>query len=196
VKTCFVAYGIDVFLAHDDLEPSTEWALEIQSRILTCDVFVPLLTKRFPLSKWTDQETGMAVAAQKLVVPVKAGINPYGFIASRQAVTLDPEKVDGTCRKIVRAISRNLALQEPLLDGLIDMFAESFSFEEAGRCAELIGEFDGYSPQQVRRVLLAMAANDQIHRSFKARRRLEAFLAKYGREVDPALLRKVKGLIS
>lgn len=51
IKNCLVSYGVDVFLAHDDIEPSAEWVREIKARLLDCHVFLPLLTDAFPTLK-------------------------------------------------------------------------------------------------------------------------------------------------
>src|SRR5262249_24894185 len=122
IKDCLVSYGFDVFLAHDDIEPSTEWAGEIKTRLLGADVFLPLLTDAFRESDWTDQETGMAVATDKFVVPLKVDGDPYGFIGRFQALTVDADKPGAACTRIVRTIARNPSCRERFLDGLIRMF--------------------------------------------------------------------------
>lgn len=192
VRDCLVAYGLDVFLAHDDIEPSAEWARVIQAELRDCGVFLPVLTHEFPDSKWTDQETGMAVVTGKLIIPLRVDIDPYGFIGSIQGLRLDPDSLAAACSNIARTIGRKPEYRERFLDGLIRMFSESGSFEEAGRYADRLLQFEGYSPQQVRRVLLATIENGQIHQSFMARRRLKEFIQEYGRDADAALVRRAR----
>jgi hypothetical protein len=69
VKGFLSTFGMDVFLAHDDLQPSAEWQKEIVQALRKCDVFIPLLTRSFHSSLWTDQETGIAIARKKLILP-------------------------------------------------------------------------------------------------------------------------------
>src|SRR4051812_682013 len=80
IKKTFDSYGIGAFLAHEDLLPSQEWQDEIARRLHACEVFFLLLTNSFRSSDWTDQETGIAVALNKIIVPIKVTLNPYGFV--------------------------------------------------------------------------------------------------------------------
>ena len=61
VKKCLLTFGLNVFLAHDDIEASVQWANEIVAALKESDVFPPLLTDAFSASDWTDQETGVAL---------------------------------------------------------------------------------------------------------------------------------------
>ncbi len=79
-------WGVDTFVAHDDIEPTREWQDAIEAALRTCDALCALMTSDFIESKWCDQEVGFAIARRKLVVAVKLGTDPYGFIAKYQAV--------------------------------------------------------------------------------------------------------------
>jgi hypothetical protein len=80
--------GIDLFLAHHTLAPSTEWRQEIKRQIASREVFVLLLTKDFHSSKWTDQEVGMAIAQRKTILPLQCPVRPYGFASDYQAISV------------------------------------------------------------------------------------------------------------
>ncbi len=62
IKERLETYGFDVFLAHDDIDPSTEWQEEILRHLGTCEVFLALLTEEFDESNWAHQEVGIAYA--------------------------------------------------------------------------------------------------------------------------------------
>lgn len=192
VKEGMAAYGIDAFLAHDDIEPSVEWAREIQAQLASCDLFLPLLTKSFSASSWTDQESGISIGLGKHLIPLKVGVDPYGFLASIQAVKTDAADPTLACHKIAQVVATRAGSKDRFLDGLVRMFSESFSFEEAGRCADLLTQFKGYSQQQVRGVLLAVLQNNQIYRSFIARRRLLGFFSEHGKTGGKELLAKAR----
>jgi hypothetical protein len=90
----------------------------------------------------------------------------------------------------VRAIAKNPKLKERFLDGLIRMFTQNASFDEATMFAGRLLQFEGYTPQELRLILLAVAANDQIHWSFNARRRVRDSIARYGKGVDAAVVKR------
>ena len=79
-------YGVSCFVAHEDIEPTKEWVDEIILALNTMDACLALLTPGFSESKWTGQEVGVAVGRGSLVVPVKMGLDPYGFIGRYQAL--------------------------------------------------------------------------------------------------------------
>jgi len=81
IKKGLLTYGMNVFLAHDDIEASAQWANVILATLKESDVFLPLLTEAFSTSEWTDQETGVALAHRKLIIPLKVDRDPYGFVA-------------------------------------------------------------------------------------------------------------------
>lgn len=82
-------YGIDAFVAHDVIEPTKEWMDEIEAALATCDSLAAVLTEDFVSSKWCDQEIGYVVARGILIVAVRQGADPHGFISKYQAVPGD-----------------------------------------------------------------------------------------------------------
>ena len=82
-------YGVDAFVAHEDIEPTLEWQAEIEEALGTTHALAAILTDDFHGSLWTDQEVGIALALGRLVVPVRAPTVPYGFMARLQALRGD-----------------------------------------------------------------------------------------------------------
>jgi len=80
IKAELEDYCLDVFLAYEDIAQSRQWQKIILGYLKRCDVFLPLLTKEFQSSEWADQESGIAFAGDKLIIPLKVSIDPYGFL--------------------------------------------------------------------------------------------------------------------
>src|SRR5262249_54560409 len=76
----------DAFVAHEDIEPSLEWQDVIEEALKTCGAMVAWLTPDFPTSDWTDQEIGYCLARETLVIPVRVGLDPYGFVGKYQGL--------------------------------------------------------------------------------------------------------------
>ena len=82
-------YGINLFLAHDDIEPGTHDLNAILGAIDKCHVFVFLSTKRSLESCFCNQEIGYALAKKKPIYPFCHDSQlPQGFIARNQAVPI------------------------------------------------------------------------------------------------------------
>ena len=57
-------FGVSCFVAHQDIEPETEWQNEIEVALASMHGFVAMLSDGFHESNWTDQEVGFAFARQ------------------------------------------------------------------------------------------------------------------------------------
>ena len=194
IKLNLSHYGLEVFLAHEDIQPAEEWQTRILSELKRTDIFLPLLTGSFLTSKWTSQECGIAVARETFIVSLKVSIDPFGFLSKYQAFNFRPENISRSCFGIVKVIHKNRKFQKRFLDGMIILFGRSDTFEEAKERAELLNDFDGYNGRQVGDILRKAIDNSQIHKSFGARRQLEIFLKKYN--ADESAVRTYRKLIS
>lgn len=86
LKRSLTAYGIDCFVAHEDITPSKEWEVEIENSLFTMDALCAIVVPEFCESKWCDQEVGIALGQHKLVISINKGENPYGFFGKFQAL--------------------------------------------------------------------------------------------------------------
>jgi len=101
--------SIDAFVARDSIDPTEEWEEVILAALPSCDACLALLTESFSGSKWCDQEIGFWMARDRLVIPVEAGVNPYGFLGRYQAL---PVKKELTAVELSVAVSGLLARKE------------------------------------------------------------------------------------
>jgi len=177
VKDELSGYGIRCFLAHDDIKPSAQWVREIRRALRTCDVFLPILTDDFHQSKWTDQEVGWALSRNILIVPLKVTVTPYGFLGAYQAVKCDATALGAACTATIDALLEQKPQLHPrFIEGFIPVFADSSSFDEAGRRARVLQKCRGYTQSHVRKIARATIDNRQIHGSRTAHDSLARFL--------------------
>jgi hypothetical protein len=199
IKREIETHGIDAFLAHDDIEPSVEWAEKILKELRASHVFLPLLTKNFYKSYWTGQETGIAFELHKLIVPLKVDkINPHGFISRFQALTVSESTLRRSCNKLIETLAGDPKTAKYYRDTLIQKFAGSYDFYNAGDNAEQLEEQKNYSVRQMREILRATIKNDQIYRSWKAQRFLKKLYSNYKMKssIGSKLVRDFKRTIS
>lgn len=86
LKECLQNYGIDGFVAHEDITPSKEWEQEIESALFSLDALCAIVVPGFERSRWCDQEVGIALGRKKMVFSIKKGKNPYGFFGSKHPI--------------------------------------------------------------------------------------------------------------
>jgi len=192
IKHVLEEYGIEAFLAHEDIEPSAEWIETIKAELKACHIFLPILTDNFHKSYWVDQETGIAFTRDKLIIPLKVTKDPYGFISKIQALKIDTATIELSCRKLMKLILSKPRVSDLLIDGLITRFGGSFSFRNAAENTELITSYQNYTLSQLVDIIKYTIANSQINQSCGPQKKLKEFIhkSKYRGDIDLALLQK------
>ena len=183
------AFEFDVFVAHDDINPSEEWRRAILEELKECDVFLALLSRDFEDSNWTDQESGAAVAWDKTVVPISIDINPYGFISKFQAFKWDSEDLAKNIYRLIEVLYKKGKFSKA---ELIESFAKSRSYDIAGYIAQLLLEVGNFTPRQINSIAKATASNDQILGSGRAYYRLRKLFSRYKDVIQPELIPAIK----
>jgi hypothetical protein len=96
VKQSLEGFGIESFLAHEDLLVSEEWKERILEELRRIEVFVAVLSKHYKSSAWCDQELGFIVSrSDVLIIPLTTDRTmPYGFIGHLHGQYVDdPDRV-------------------------------------------------------------------------------------------------------
>lgn len=188
IKKHLESFGMEVFLAHQDIEPTEEWHDRILTELENADVFLPLLTDEFEKSKWTGQECGYAVAKRTFIVSLKVTKDPPAFLSRKQAFRLEGSNLPTSCLGIAKVIHKNPHLRQRFLDSLINVISQSESFEDAIQKTSLLEEFNEYSQTQVDDVLRASIDNYQIWHSFGAQRNINLFINRHRAQADKELI--------
>ena len=106
LKECLQNYGIDGFVAHEDITPSKEWEQEIEAALFSLDALCAIVVPGFEKSNWCDQEVGIALGRKKMVFSIKKGKNPYGFFGKYQALS-NQESANDMAKELAKAICVN-----------------------------------------------------------------------------------------
>ncbi len=108
VKEELGKFNIKSFLAHEEVEISSEWRDEIEKHLDSCDLFLPLITDNFNLSAWANQETGYAMAKDKIVVPlIFDETNITGLAEQKQGIKIRTDDIETGINKLITEIKRS-----------------------------------------------------------------------------------------
>lgn len=196
IKQQLEYWGIGVFLAHEDIRPSRRWQDEIIASLKRCQIFMPLLTKNFTQSEWTDQESGMAIAYSKIIIPLSVNMDIHGFLGRYQALKLKVRTLDESCKKILLVLNENEKLKENLQNDFIYTFVRSSSFFEANDKSELIENLGPYNSNQLNEIIQGCVNNSQIYEAFTARKKVRAFFKKNHKSVKRSLRKDFEKMFS
>jgi len=190
IKRGLEYWGVDAFLAHEDIKPSKEWQEEIIENLRNCHVFMPLLTDHFRDSEWTDQESGMARIESKIIIPLSVDIQPYGFLGGYQAFKLDVGALDQSCEKILFVMRDHRELKTKVHDSFIRSFLGSTSFDEANARSKLLESLGPHSIRRVNEIISGFLVNSQIFDGFTAGPKVRQFFSKNQKAVRQGLRKK------
>ena len=182
LKLSLQKYGISAFVAHEDIEPTDEWREEILKSLMSMDAFVAVLTPDFRSSKWTDQEVGVAVARDVLIVPVSRGAVPYGFIEKYQSFNGDRRKVGHVAEGVFRSISSNARTRERMIECLAATISSSVEVDDAIFRVSKLSGIEGVSRDQWERIRENVAANAALRDADEFVESLNAVLDAHGVE--------------
>jgi hypothetical protein len=154
--------GIAAFVAHEDITPSLEWQSEIELALRSMHALAALLTPDFHPSNWADQEVGFALGKGILVVPVRLGCDPYGFIGKVQGLS-------GSLEQPVRlsTLLSNILLNHPtthrhMRKGLVSAFAAAGSYSDAISLSKVISTVTDFTEEEKALIQRACRENGQV----------------------------------
>ncbi len=178
----FLFYGVSCFVAHEDIEPTKEWQDEIEKALFSMEVMVPLLTKKFSDSKWTDQEIGVAIGRGIPIISVKLGIDPYGFIGKYQAVTGYSKKPEDLAKELFELFFSDLSIKGRVMEALVSRFEKAETFSHADKLFGYLQQIKDVPPHIIEQIKNAYKSNSQLRNSFKVRDNLPILLKRWGKE--------------
>ncbi len=158
-------WNFNVFLAHEDLEPSIEWEKEILRNLHNCEIFMPLISENFQKSNWADQESGIAFNKGKLVLSIcNPGLPPYGFIRRYQAFFYhDSRDPFNQVSRVVEILETRDIFKKRIFEGIIVALENSQSFDMTRNLAKLLNShFDSISKDHFKRIKIAIENNGQV----------------------------------
>ena len=129
LKSALSAHCISGFVAHVDIEPIKEWQDVIEQALLSADALVALMTARFKESNWVDQEIGAAVGRRLLVIPIRAGRDPYGFIGKYQAIAGRDKDAATLASDIFSTLGRHPITKRRMAEVVVGAFLQGQSWE-------------------------------------------------------------------
>lgn len=176
LKIALEAYGIDMFVAHEDIKPTREWEQEIVRALSTCDAVLAYLTPDFHNSLWTDQEIGYCISRRVLVVPLCRGDKPYGIMGKYQGLQGIGVDTSVVAMQIFELFIHHNLTSASMAAGLVGRIEDAENYDNANRLAGLLSKIESWTPELLRRLENARNANDQVAGGFTSRRVIEQIL--------------------
>lgn len=152
-------FGVSCFVAHEDIQPTKEWQVEIANALASMDGFAALMTDGFHDSEWTDQEVGFAIARGVPIIAVRLGIDPYGFIGKDQGLA-------GNWETCAEDIAKILIKNDRMFAAYIEALRECGSWNRGNALAKILPGIERLSSQQIDELVTVFNENLEIRGSY------------------------------
>ena len=163
-------WGIDLFVAHDSIEPDQEWQAEIERALRTSHAGVVFLFPEFGKSAWCDQEVGWLLGREVPCYALKfLGHDPYGPLGKKQAFTVrDEMTAPDIAAAILAWLTTKPGLASSLNGSLVEALKSSWNFNRTDRVWDHLRDATGMGATQVAGLLSAIRDNGQVYNAHHA----------------------------
>lgn len=167
IQKASIKFAISVFVAHEDIEPTKEWQNEIELALSSMDSLAALLTDDFKESNWCDQEVGIAIGRKVLIIPIRSGIDPYGFVGKYQGIASNKKTPEHLCEEIYNILLNNDQTRSTITNAIVNKICNSGNFAESKDTVALLkNASDNITPEMINKLITATKVNRQVSDSF------------------------------
>ena len=173
---CDFSPWIEVFVAHDDLQPAQNFEEDIIDKLKKCGLFILLVSKNIVDSNYVQQEIGMGKILNKRILPIRLDDTiQNGFIQQIQGIK-KPE-LDGDLLKI---IIEQLDFPTSIL---CKFLRHSITFKQTFLLYEILNEKNDFTEEDLIYLKFGLEKNSQISDSYK-KNGISELIIKYEKKMN------------
>lgn len=158
-------YAISSFVAHEDIEPAKEWQDEIEASLHSMDALAALLTDGFKDSNWCDQEVGVAVGRDVLIIPVRKGVDPYGFIGKYQGIQGEGKTIGEVATAIFNTLISVPKTRTKMIRCLCNAVSQSTDIDDALERLKILSGIEGLPEEELEQLRSVVTDNSVLIKS-------------------------------
>jgi hypothetical protein len=167
LKSSLSRYGVDAFVAHEDINPGKEWQEMMLVALRSCNSLVAILHHGFHASDWCDQEVGLAIGRGIPAVPLRIDLDPYGFLGAVQAVPASNAGAKDAARQVITILIRDKRTSSHLTDSIVSRLARASSFDQANLLSDFLATHStSLTWDHIERLREARKINGELEGSF------------------------------
>jgi len=179
LKAELLKWGVDSFVAHEDIEPNKLWQTEIELALNSMHALAALLTPGFHESKWTDQEVGLALGKETSVIAIRLGLDPYGFIGKQQGLSGKLDMPESLASNIVDLLLKQGTTADTMREALIAGLEKARSFNASIAISKKLEGLKYISADQLRRMEAACESNSIVKKSWNVPERIQQIVQRF-----------------
>lgn len=181
LKSALSQWGISAFVAHEDIEASREWRDEVEAGLETMEVLAAVVEPGFKESDWCAQEVGYALGRKVDIIPLRAGLDPFGFFGKYQGIQIKGKVPEAVANEIAQLLLKKPKHREKCLKGLITALVSQGSTNKI-KMIELLDGWSVVTDAQMKDIL------EGANLSTYEQGRLKSLLARVGAYKPPVVI--------
>jgi hypothetical protein len=166
MKAGLANWGISAFIAHEDIEASREWRDEVEAGLESMDVLVAIVEPGFKESDWCVQEVGFALGRKIDIIPLRAGLDPFGFFGKYQGIQIKGKFPEQVANEIAQTLLKKPQHRNRLLQSTSKAFA-SLQSKNKTELIELLDSWSIATDHQLKELLEQASLSDFERKSLK-----------------------------
>ena len=179
LKLALADYGISGFVAHEDIEPTTEWQEEIIAALRSMDALCAILTEEFNGSKWCDQEVGFGLGRNVLCIPIKHGIDPCGILGKYQGAKAANDARD-VAKQIFKLLCNNDKTHDKYISVLSNLFLGASNKDTSLKWLGVLNNVENLSKPEVNYIRSHISDSYEPIKSSEVLSKVNKFFHNYG----------------
>lgn len=152
LKESLLKWGVSSFIAHEDIQATREWRNEVEAGLDTMDVLIAIVEPGFKESDWCAQEIGYALGRRVDIIPLRAGMDPFGFFGKYQGLQVKGRQADDVAMEIVQLLLNKPTHRHNLIESMGRAFASVSPISKRARI-KLIDAWDVISDDLLKLLL-------------------------------------------
>lgn len=173
LKSGLATWGISAFIAHEDIEASREWRDEVEAGLETMEVLVAVVEPGFKESDWCAQEVGYALGRKVDIIPLRAGLDPFGFFGKYQGIQIKGRLPEQVACDIAQVLLKKPQHREKFIQSM----SIAFSVLDSEKKIENFNTLDGWSILTDAQLKIVMEQSSMSHAE---KLRLKNLIARVG----------------
>lgn len=159
-------WGIAAFIAHEDIEASREWRDEVEAGLESMEVLVAVVEPGFKESDWCVQEVGFALGRKVDIIPLRAGLDPFGFFGKYQGIQIKGKYPEDVANEIAQTILKKPSHRNKLLQCMTKAFATLQSSQKT-KLIQLLDSWSIATDEQLKSLLERVSLSDFERKSLE-----------------------------
>ena len=159
-------WGISAFIAHEDIEPSREWMNEVETGLQTMEVLAAVVEPGFKESDWCAQEVGYALGRNVDIIPLRAGLDPFGFFGKFQGIQIKGEIPEEVAHELTNLLLKKPKHRRRLLECMSRAFS-TLQSEQKTKLIELLDSWNVITDEQFKTLLESSSLSQYERRELK-----------------------------